>query len=269
MVATLFATWDRATQSILPPWGAVAWSLASVTGGLIGAGFGWAALFEEAHSARLRAAFYVAQMGKYLPGGGLWQAIGQTEMSRSEGLSATRAAAGFLVNGVVQLVTGLAFGSLTALGSAGPPAGRVLLGAGILSLVLLDRAWLARVLRWSARVFPSLASDLEAPTQSRILRSFAWMLTAMLGASLGFALLLHGLAPGTSIPYAASAFSLAWALGFAALPFPSGLGVREAALAFLLPGATAQVIAASIALRLVSIAVELGFGVLSARGLRR
>jgi len=91
----------------------------------------------------------------------------------------------------------------------------------------------------------------------------------MLGASLGFALLLHGLAPGTSIPYAASAFSLAWALGFAALPFPSGLGVREAALAFLLPGATAQVIAASIALRLVSIAVELGFGVLSARGLRR
>lgn len=269
MLVALFTTWDRATEAILPSWSAVGWSLVAVTGGLVGAGRGWAALFDRRHAARLRSAFYVAQVGKYLPGGGLWQAVGQTEMSRSDGLPAARAAAGFVVHGVVQLVAGLALGSLSSFGAPGPAGVRVLLGGGLLAALLLRRDWLVHVLRWSSRIIPRGAAEFAPPEQPRILRSFAWALTAVLGSGLGFAFLLHGLAPGFPIPYAATAFSLAWAIGFAAVPFPSGLGVREAVLAFLLPGATAQVLAAAIALRLSLIVAELGFSAVSARRLGR
>lgn len=269
MLVALFATWDRANEAILPPWSAVAWTLLIVTAGLMGAGASWVALFESRHSARLRAAFYVSQVGKYLPGGGLWQAVGQTEMSRSPDLSAARAAAGFGVHGIVQLAAGLFVGSLAGLGSNAPLGIRILMVSGSLSVLLLNREWLTHVLRWSARLLPRVTAGLEAPGQARIFRSFAWALVAVLASGTGFALLLHGLEPAFSVPYAATGFCLAWALGFAALPFPSGLGVREAALAFLLPGATAQVLAASIVLRLALIAVELVFSALSVRGLRR
>ncbi len=269
MVVALASTWDRAHQAILPPWSAFAWALAGVAAGIAGVGRGWAALFDRRHAPRLRAAFYAAQFGKYLPGGGLWQAVGQAEMSRGDGLSATRAAAGFLVHAVIQLSAGLVAGSLVALDPSRPPGVRALLGSAILAVVLLYRGWLVRAVRLAARLVPRFGRDLAVPAQPEILRSFAWTLTAFVGSGFGFAMLLHGLDPTFGLLRSGAAFCLAWAVGYAAVPFPSGLGVREAALAFLLPGATAQVLAASIALRLVQIVSELAFGAIASRRLAR
>jgi uncharacterized membrane protein YbhN (UPF0104 family) len=51
---------------------------------------------------------------------------------------------------------------------------------------------------------------------------------------------------------------LSWAVGFLAVPIPAGVGVREAVLIGLLPGVgTAQLLAASLALRLLTIGTEL------------
>jgi hypothetical protein len=265
----LFATWDRATETILPPWPAVVWAFVAVSLGLAGAGRSWCALFESHHAARLRAAFYAAQVGKYIPGGGVWQAIGQLEMSKTADLSALRLATAFAIHAVIQLVGGLSIGGLTCLWP-GPSTGlRVLLGLGLLAPLLLNRSTLTGLLRMTARILRRDHAELEPPDSRRIVRSYLWVLAPVAGTSLAFALLLDGLSPQHSIPYAATSFAMAWALGFAAVPFPSGLGVREAVLALLLPGSTAQVLAAAIALRLVVIVCELSFGLFTVRGLRR
>ena len=51
----------------------------------------------------------------------------------------------------------------------------------------------------------------------------------------------------------AVAFAMAWAVGFALIPFPAGLGVREAALVVLVGGSAGVAVAASLVLRLLAI----------------
>ena len=53
-------------------------------------------------------------------------------------------------------------------------------------------------------------------------------------------------------------FIAAWVIGFLVIPIPSGVGIREAVLVAIVPGATAApLLAASLAQRLVAIAAEL------------
>jgi uncharacterized membrane protein YbhN (UPF0104 family) len=53
-------------------------------------------------------------------------------------------------------------------------------------------------------------------------------------------------------------FAAAWVTGFLAVPIPAGVGVREAVLVGLLPEVgTAPLLAASLALRLLTIGTEL------------
>ncbi len=77
----------------------------------------------------------------------------------------------------------------------------------------------------------------------------------------GFALdlLLSSLRAGTPILRSVAAFGFAWTIGFVAIPFPSGIGIREAALILTIgSGApTSYVIAASVSHRLVSMMAEL------------
>jgi glycosyltransferase 2 family protein len=55
-----------------------------------------------------------------------------------------------------------------------------------------------------------------------------------------------------------SAFAAGWVIGFVVVPIPAGVGIREAVLVALLPGVgTAPLLAASLALRLLSIGTKL------------
>jgi uncharacterized membrane protein YbhN (UPF0104 family) len=67
-----------------------------------------------------------------------------------------------------------------------------------------------------------------------------------------------------------SSFTLGWLAGFLALPIPAGIGVREAALVGLSSAGAEPVLTASIVVRLVTAAAEVGLaGVALFLGRRR
>jgi uncharacterized membrane protein YbhN (UPF0104 family) len=74
-----------------------------------------------------------------------------------------------------------------------------------------------------------------------------------------------------SVLGAMSAFSLAWLVGFAAVPVPAGLGVREATLVALLAGTTgtSTVVAVSVIYRVICILVEVLLAAVTSLGVRR
>lgn len=256
----------------LPAPGALAAALIVVVIGLCASLCAWTVLLPGPGAAptarRLAAGFFAAQLGKYVPGA-VWQAVGQVDAARGAGVPAPRAAAAFGVSALTQAAAGGTVGALVVLADVGWALRLGALAAAGL-LVVLDRRWMARVLGW---LRPGLGTVL--PAADAIRRSWLLGLVPQLGHGAAFALLLGS--TGSSVPLmAVPAACLAWTVGFLALPFPSGLGVREAVLLAALGGAgavaaptAAGVVAASVALRLVTIVAELLLLALTARGLRR
>jgi hypothetical protein len=256
MAVALWETWDRSRTTVLPGPPVMLVAAALVFLGLVGAGLSWLSLFGDRAPRRLVADFYMAQLGKYIPGGGLWQAAGQIGLATESGLRAARVAGAFAVHGVVQLTAAAFLGGFLVIAGGAPLWIRLGAGTALLSPLLLHRTWmealLSRIARWMRRG----EGELTAPPQRAILRSWGWSLAPIATFGLAYGVLVNDLA-GAGTVHTAVAFALAWAVGFALVPFPSGLGVREAALLVLVDGPAAAVIAASIGLRLLAIVAEL------------
>jgi len=242
MVVAFLQTWDRSQGLTLPSWSLLLAALASVLADLVVALFAWSTLLRPprgtaggragpaAGSPRAVApGFFLAQLGKYVPGA-VWQAVGQVGYATRAHVSVARASVSFVVFALTQAVAGGVLGAATALLAPDLPGLlRIAAASGVLLLVLLDR------------------------------RSVAYSVVVMALAGLAFALVLAGTAPDVGFLLAAvPAFSLAWAVGFLALPFPAGLGVREAVLLATLGTVVpaAGLIAASVLLRLVFMVAE-------------
>lgn len=248
-------TWDPSRPPALPPWPMTLSAFAVVVAGMAAAGRSWATLFEGAGSTRrLAHGLYVALFGKHIPGG-IWQVIGQIGLAVGPGVSAAKAATAFPVMVLVQLVGGLSAGALLGLFGTGVTGWlRVLAVGGLAALPLLRREWMAaaadRIRRWRKIEGPD-----HLPSQAAILRCYGWTVATFLLSGLGFALLLP--APGdVGLAAVIGAFGLAWVVGFLAVPFPSGIGVREGVLVALLGSVAAPVIAASLLHRLVTMGAE-------------
>jgi uncharacterized membrane protein YbhN (UPF0104 family) len=98
----------------------------------------------------------------------------------------------------------------------------------------------------------------QLPTQKDIITFYLWALATIGSLSATYAILLGSLDTGANPFFVFCAFALSWLVGFLAVPIPAGVGVREAVLVALLPGVgTAPLLAASLALRLLSIGAEL------------
>jgi hypothetical protein len=234
-------------------------ALAVMSVGLVGGAISWAALFEPLSiRRRLAASFLVSQVAKYAPGGGVSQAVGQIALASDDTISAKRAGARFLVHAAVQVSAGAVLASLLALDDALPAAVRVLLFCGLLTPLALTPSWmlwiLARVSRLIGRQPPPTDS---LPKRRAMLVSLAWALVSIVAASLIFGLILRDLEPGVDLLRASAAFSAAWVVGYLAVPFPAGLGVREAALVYLLPLSAGVVVAAAVVHRIVIMTAEL------------
>jgi len=266
LVLAFLAAWDRSMEAVVPTPAAAVAALAAVLAGHAAGGMGWVVLFEGRGSTRrLVHGLFLAQFGKYIPGG-IWQVVGQVGLAAGPGITPARAAATMPVHVVVQLVAAAAVGAPLAALPAVPVPVRAAAAAALLLLPLLHRRWMAeaalRIRRWRGRApeggegGEGGEGPVEPPSQRAILLGFAWSALGIALAGLGFALLLRSLGGVDPLVSGTAIFGLAWLAGFLALPFPSGIGVREAVMLAALGSGAAVIVAASIAHRLTLIAAE-------------
>jgi hypothetical protein len=256
-------TVDSAQDQVLPS--AAAWAAAAVLAQLaiVSSARAWVALFSDlldsrANCAVMRGTFYLAQLTKYLPVGGFAQAASQLGLAPSVGVPLKRAAVAFPVSAICAIVACTTLGSGLALDPSVAGWMRALALCGLLTPLLLRRSLMARMLTFARRIVHRVPGSDQLPTQQDIVVFYGWALVTIGSLCGAYAILLASLHtdahPGTVF----CAFALSWAVGFAALPIPAGVGVREAVLVALLPGVgTAPLLAASLALRLLTIATEL------------
>jgi glycosyltransferase 2 family protein len=259
MVMAFKETWVRSQGHVLPAWWHMAGAGALVLAGLAGAARGWVCLFGGQGSEKaLTEAFYTAQLGKYVPGG-MWQAVGQVGLSRRGGISLVQATTGFAVQALTLVAAGGTVGATLALVGFHLPVGvRAFALLGLALVLPLRRAWMTRLLGPLARLAGS--KGIEAlPSQGAILRSYGWGIWALAWIGAAFALLACSLQVTGSPAALVPAFALAWTIGFLAVPFPSGLGIREAVLISAVgsPAGAAPVIVASVVHRLITMLGEL------------
>jgi SAM-dependent methyltransferase len=259
IVVAFVATLGDAQDLEAPAWHLFAAAVLLYGAGLWCAYRAWVALLEVSANPPLAAGFYLSQLGKYVPGG-VWQALAQAGYAARAGIPGARAGTRLVVFGLTQAAGGAVVGAtLVALGSG--VSGILRAGSVVPLLVLvalLDRRWMIRAVRWWQLRRGGAARDDLIPRQGAIVTAALWSTATMVLASASFALLLSGTTGDAVLASAVPAFALAWTIGFLAVPFPAGLGVREAVLVAALVGVapTAAILAASVFLRLVAIAAE-------------
>jgi glycosyltransferase 2 family protein len=260
LVVAFRSNWDRSRQQVLPSAWAFAEAFVLVLVGLVLGARGWASLLSgEASGAALAGGFYTAQLGKYVPGG-VWQAVGQVGLARRAGVGTSSAVTAFPVHAIAQATAGGTVGAgLIVAGQSVPLAIRLASLSGLLLLPLLRRAWMVRVVGLLARVLKRSWPGSLVPTQSRILRSYCYAVGSILSNGVAFTLLALSVHAVPSAIAGVAGYALAWTAGFLAVPFPSGVGIREAVLIAIFGpfGGTAPIIGASVAHRLVAIVAEL------------
>ncbi|MGZ4688341.1 MAG: lysylphosphatidylglycerol synthase domain-containing protein [Acidimicrobiia bacterium] len=254
---------DDAQEQVLPSIQAIAGASVLAMIAIVASARTWAALFNDvldtkSNRVALHGTFYLSQLTKYLPGGGVVQAASQLSLAPSAGVPMHRVALAFPVSAVCAVVAGATLGSGLVFDGSLPDWTRALVLLGLLTPVFLHRKLMAAVLGLARRVVHRIPHPDRLPTQADILRSYAWALLTVGCLAGAYAVLLDSLTAGHNPLMILCAYALSWMIGFLAIPIPAGVGVREALLVALLPGVgTAPVVAASLALRLIAIGTEL------------
>jgi len=234
-------------------WGPVIAALAMALLGMGCTMLSWRELVRDLGSPLpLRAAtriLFIAQLGKYLPGG-VWAPAAQVELGREYQIPRSRSAAAALVNMVVTLGSGLLVAAVALPLSSGGAVRTYWWALALGGLALaglyppLTSAVLNRGLRLLRRA--PLERGVSGPG---IARAVAWGVLGWLFFGAHAWLLVSSLTgKGVSVLLVATgAFALAWSVGFILVFFPGGIGPRElaliAALAPVMPAASAIVVA--------------------------
>ena len=257
LVGALVSTWDRSERLLRSPW-RLAGAFALMVVALALWARAWSSLFgNEAAPRELRHGFYLSQLGKYVPGG-IWQAAGLVGLARDAGADLARASTAFVVLAVAQVAGAATVGGLAAIAAPDLSAPfRIAVIAGLALVALVHRGWMVATLRLAARVVKRLDVSL-VPAQGAILRAYAWSVAAAAAGACSFTVIAH---PGSAAldVSAVAAFATAWWIGFVAIPFPSGIGIREAVLLGALRASLGSgvVLGAAVGQRLAAIVAEL------------
>jgi glycosyltransferase 2 family protein len=236
------------------------WFLLSLVAALVGllfTSFAWRTVLADLGSpvpvrAGMRV-FFLAQVGKYLPGA-VWPFVAQMELGKALGVPRRRSALAGLIFVGLHCATGLLVASATL-----PFAGRkvaehywwVLALTPVLLVVLHPRVLSALL----DKVFAVLR---RPPLEHRLtlgptLRACGFLLVTWVFYGLSLLALARplGLHGGSSFALATGGYALAWSAGVMVLGLvPAGIGVREAVLGVVLlaalpAGAATAVVAAS------------------------
>jgi uncharacterized membrane protein YbhN (UPF0104 family) len=179
-------------------------------------------------------------------------------LAPSAGVPLKRAAVAFPVSIVGAVAAAATIGSGLVFATDLPGWVRLLALLGLSSVILLHRGLLARVLELSRRVIHRIPTADQLPRQRDIILFYGWALLTIGALCAAYTVLLSSLVSGVNPFRVFCAFAVSWVIGFLAIPIPAGVGVREALLVGLVPGVgTAPLLAASLALRLLSIGAEL------------
>jgi glycosyltransferase 2 family protein len=211
-------------------------SLALATAGAALPGLVWRDLlatqgYRTGRVAGLRV-FFIAQLGKYLPGG-IWALVAQVGMARDLKVPARQAATATFLAIALSIISAVLLAGVTlpfAIPGLVQQYWWVFLVVPILVTLLLPPV----VEWWSALAFRLLRRPVEPVRLSwSVLLRLAVMLTlswVLLG--LHFGVLVQGVGAEVASPWLLSIglFALAWVAGFLVIIAPAGAGVREAAL---------------------------------------
>jgi uncharacterized membrane protein YbhN (UPF0104 family) len=263
LAVVIARTVDDARDRALPS----AEALASAGGlallSILTSGRAWVTLFRdviESAGGRLRfeAYYYLSQLTKYLPAGGVIQAASQVNLAASTGVPLGRVAVAFPVSVVGTVAAGATLSAGVVLADELPTWARALALLGLAAPTLLYRPFMAAVIRLARRYVPRVPAPDRLPSQRSILTYYGWALASIGATAAAYAVLLRSLTGEGSFAIVFFAFALSWTLGFLVVPLPAGIGVREVVLIAAIPEIDAgQVLAASLAQRLLAIGAEL------------
>jgi uncharacterized membrane protein YbhN (UPF0104 family) len=256
-------TFDEAQDQVLPGPGALALAAVLTLGSVVAAGHAWTALFGGVHDRRsgivvFRGTYYLSQITKYLPVGGVAQAASQMSLAPGAGVSLGRVAVAFPVSAVGAVAAGATLASGLVFFSELATWVRAVALCGLASPLLLRRDLMAAVLSLARRVVKRIPATDRLPTQRGIVLFYLWALVTIGALAGAYAVLVWSLSDAAPPGLVFCAFAASWVIGFLAVPLPAGIGIREAVLVALVPGVgTAPLLATSLALRLISIGAEL------------
>jgi hypothetical protein len=270
----LYSGWEDVIRGFRVSPGGITWAVALNGLGLVALAGSWAAIHERGSRAKTFYRYLSIQPVKHVPGG---IAYPVSAIGSSASVSVGEATARFLLHSLVLLCGGLTIGGLLVLDVETRPVGFLsLCGAAVVGLIVLRwrvsgavDAFLARLVN---RFFgPSSGRSPSAPARLHwrtLLAATVLAVVGLGGLAGGFSLIAASIESFSGPILLISAFSFAWAVGYAAVPFPSGIGIREGVLAFVVAGGTglmAPIAAAALLHRLCQIMSEglcsaIGFG---------
>jgi hypothetical protein len=249
---------DESRGEVLPDARALMIAGALMLASIVMAARAWTGLFDRQHDRRaLAGSLYASQLTKYLPAGGFVQAAGQVSMTVTAGARVGEAATAAAVWAFTTIVAGCTLAAGLVFAGSLPTWLRAISLCGLLAPSLLHRRVLALALHAAHRLVRRVPDPDVLPTQRRVLVSFAWSLGNAVTGSAAYAVLLGALGTDTGPVTVMSAFALSWVVGFLVFPLPSGIGIREAVLVAVVPGASsAALLGASLAQRSLVLASE-------------
>lgn len=192
-----------------------------------------------------------AQLARYVPGG-VWEYAGRYALSAPGGAGKRSMAASMGLEMALQVLSAAVFLAVALLlrqdalpASYLAMAGLIILG----SVVFLSPPIFGRLVNLALRLLRRPALPLSI-AYSDVTLLFLLALFAHALSGLGFVLFVNGLTPvdWSTAGLLASAFVGAWLIGYLAVFVPTGIGVREGALALLLGGVLPVTVTAAAAL---------------------
>ena len=168
---------DDAQEQVLPSIEAIVGASVLAMIAIVASARTWAALFNDvldtkANRVALNGTFYLSQLTKYLPGGGVVQAASQLSLAPSSGVPLRRVALAFPVSAVCAVVAGATLGSGLVFDGSLPDWTRALVLLGLLTPIFLHRKLMAGVLGVARRVIKRIPHPDHLPEQRDILRSY-------------------------------------------------------------------------------------------------
>lgn len=192
-----------------------------------------------------------SQLARYLPGG-VWEVATRVLMGRRLGIGALVMSAVYGLELALQILSaGVFFGAALALRSERPPTSYLVLIVVLVlaSLLVLLPPIFNPLVRWGLRVLRRPAVPVQVTYRTSVGLFAAYILAHAL-SGLGFVFFLRGVGPlpWSEAPQLALAYVGAWLVGQVAIFVPTGIGVREGALALLLGNQYPLVAVATLAL---------------------